>query len=91
MKHDPNTTANASAVTIAIIYVLCTLFVVLIPDLSMSITKSWFHGIDISLISSWNLSFGSFVLGLVSATVSAWLVGFLFASTYNYFLSMKRK
>ena len=52
MKHDPNVTANATAVTTAIIYVVCRVAFIVAPDLSMAISRSWFHGIDISLIAA---------------------------------------
>lgn len=85
MKHNPMTTANAVAVTTAIVYVVCRLLVGLFPEGMMNIARSWFHGIDISKISAWNLSTESFFLGIISATVFAWLVGYLFANLYNYF------
>ncbi len=86
MKHNPLTTANAIAATTAIVYVVCRVLVGLFPEISMNVAKSWFHGIDISKISAWNLSTESFILGIVSATIFAWLVGYLFAVLYNYFL-----
>lgn len=86
MKHSPITTANAVGTTTAIVYIICRLLFGLFPEISMNIAKSWFHGIDISKISGWNLSFSSFVLGIVSATITAWLIGYLFAKLYNYFL-----
>lgn len=85
MKHNPVATANAAAATIAIVYLVCRFLVGLFPDLMMSIAKSWFHGIDITKISGWNLSIESFIIGIISASISAWLVGYLFASVYNYF------
>ena len=86
MKHNPLTTANAVAATTAIVYVACRLLVGLFPEISMNVAKSWFHGIDISKISAWNLSTEAFILGIVSATIGAWLVGYLFARLYYYFL-----
>ncbi len=86
MKHSPVPTANAAAVTTAIIYVVCRTAFVVAPDLSMSIAQSWFHGIDISRISALNLSTESFMLGIISATIGAWLPGYLFASVYNSFV-----
>ncbi|MCL5797354.1 MAG: DUF5676 family membrane protein [Patescibacteria group bacterium] len=85
MKHEPNATANAAAVTVAALYVVCRLAVSLFPDLAMSVAQSWFHGLELSKVSGWNLSMGSFILGLVTSTVSAWLIGYVFASAYNYF------
>ncbi|MEK7177989.1 MAG: DUF5676 family membrane protein [Patescibacteria group bacterium] len=85
MKHNPNVTANAVAVTTAIIYIVCRVGVSLFPDLSMTIAQSWFHGIQLTQISELNFSLGSFILGLVTLTVGTWLVGYLFANLYNYF------
>ncbi|MBI4062609.1 hypothetical protein HY410_01665 [Candidatus Gottesmanbacteria bacterium] len=86
MKHPPVPTANAAAVTAAIIYVVCRTAFVVAPDLSMNIARSWFHGIDISRISALNLSTESFILGIISATIGAWLAGYLFATVYNSFV-----
>ena len=86
MKHDPNVTANASAVTAAILYIVCRIAVSLLPNSAMTIAQSWFHGLEISKVSGWSLSMGSFVLGLITLTGAAWLTGFLFAKVYNYFV-----
>ncbi|MEK7597266.1 MAG: DUF5676 family membrane protein [Patescibacteria group bacterium] len=86
MKHNPISTANAAAVTVAIVYIVCRVGVSLFPDLSMTIAQSWFHGIKLTQISELNLSLGSFVLGLTTSTIGTWLVGYLFAKLYNYFL-----
>ena len=86
MKHEPNATANAAAVTVAGLYVVCRIAVALFPDLAMSVAQSQFHGIELSKVSGWNLSVGSFILGLVTSTASAWLIGYVFANAYNYFV-----
>lgn len=86
MKHEPNATANAVAVTVALIYVVCAVVVVLLPDLAMSVAQSWFHGLDLSKISAFNVTPGSFVLGLITSTAGAWLIGYVFANVYNYFV-----
>ncbi|KKR72294.1 MAG: hypothetical protein UU81_C0044G0013 [Microgenomates group bacterium GW2011_GWC1_41_8] len=86
MKHEPNATANAAAVTVAVLYVVCRIAIALFPDLAMSVAQSWFHGLELSKVSSWNLSMGPFILGLVTSVISAWLVGYVFATAYNYFV-----
>ena len=86
MKHNPSVTANAAAVTVAIVYIVCRIGIALFPDLAMTIAQSWFHGIQLTQISELNLSLGSFVLGLATSTIGTWLVGYLFAKLYNYFL-----
>lgn len=77
--------ANTTAATAAIVFVVCRIGVGLFPDLSFSLAQSWFHGIELTKLGSWNLTTESFILGLVSATVGAWLAGYLFASLYNFF------
>lgn len=83
MKYNPTATANALAVTTAIVFVVCRGAFLLAPELSLAIARSWFHGIDISKIAAQNVGADSFVLGIVTATVGAWLVGYLFATLYN--------
>ncbi len=86
MKHEPNATANAAAVTVGALYIVCRIAVALFPDLATSVAQSWFHGLELSKVSGWNLSMGSFILGLLTSTASAWLIGYVFANAYNYFV-----
>lgn len=85
MKHDLMATANALAATIGVIYVVCAILVTLLPEVSMAVAQSWFHGIDIARISSWNVTVGSFIVGLVTSIAFAWVVGYLFAYIYSIF------
>lgn len=87
MKHLPMASANATAATVAVVYIVCALSVLLYPDISMTIARSWFHGIDISKITlSAQTNPSSLVFGFITATGGGWLLGYLFASFYNYFL-----
>lgn len=85
-KKDPMATANALAVTIIFVYVVCALFFLIAPDFSLSVARTWFHGIDITRINARTADMSSFVLGLVTATISGWVVGYFFAEVYNSFL-----
>ncbi len=85
MKHNPVTTANAVGVTTAIVFVACRILVGLFPDISFTIAQSWFHGLQLTKLETWNLSFSDFLLGLISSTITAWVVGFIFAKVYNSF------
>ncbi len=86
MKHLPIPTANATAATVAVVYIFCALGVLLFPDISMTIARSWFHGIDISKLTlSTQTNSGSLVLGFITATGGGWLLGYIFASFYNTF------
>lgn len=86
MKHNPVATANAVGVTTAIVFVLCRVLVGLFPDFSFTIAQSWFHGIQLTKLESWNLTFSGFILGLVSSTITAWIIGYIFAKIYNSFV-----
>ncbi|HCS79289.1 TPA: hypothetical protein DIV55_06155 [Patescibacteria group bacterium] len=86
MKHLPMASANATAATIAVIYIVCAISVLFFPDIAMTVARSWFHGIDISTLTlSTQTNTSSLVLGFVTATGGGWLLGYLFASFYNYF------
>ncbi len=82
MKLNEVALANASAVVTGVIYVICALFVALLPDFSKTVSQSWFHGINLE--SVWTGSpRGDFLLGLVSAVAAVWAGGWLFAKVYN--------
>ena len=89
MKNQSYAIPNTLAVTTLIIYVLCRLLVGLFPDTFFTIAESWFHGIALSKLDTWSLTASSFILGIVSSTITAWLIGYILAQVYNYF--MKRK
>lgn len=74
--------ANALAITMAALYLICALAVVVIPGLFKAVAVSWFHGIDLEAIWTGG-SRGNFLLGLISAVIFSWLFGYLFAWVYN--------
>jgi len=85
MKLNRTACANAMAISTGVVYVACAAFVAILPGLSKMVMQSWFHGI--SLEAFWTGSpRGNFVLGLVSAAIGAWFVGYLFAWLYNKFV-----
>lgn len=85
MKHNQTATANALATTVGIFYIGCRILVSLFPDLMFSIARSWLHGMVLTQSGSWNLSLETFMVGLVSSVVSAWVIGYVFTVTFNYF------
>lgn len=83
MKNKSLVLPNALAVTTAIVYVLCRVLVGVFPNAMFSVAQSWFHGIQLSRLGTWNLTLPSFVLGLVSSTVTSWVVGYIFVIVYR--------
>lgn len=75
--------ANALAVAIGGLYLVCAFLVVTTPDLFKSLAQSWIHSYDLSGLSSAQITVGGFWLGLVTAVLAAWLFGYLLAWVYN--------
>lgn len=84
MKLKEGAWANASAIMMGIIYVACAGAVSLFPALFRTLSRSWFHGIDMDLIWTGTVR-PNFLLGLISAMVLSWIAGWLFAWLYNRF------
>ena len=74
---------NALAVTTAIVFVLCRVLVGMFPDLFFTVAQSWFHGIELNRIDVGNLTLDSFVLGIVSSTITVWVIGYIFVRAYR--------
>jgi uncharacterized membrane protein len=83
MKHNPMATANAAAATTAIVYILCRILVGISPNFMLEIARSWFHTAQLQARVLGGVDV--FIIGLVTSTVFAWLVGYLFAYFYNMF------
>ncbi len=85
MKLKANVLANTSAILTGIIYVVCAVLVMLLPDFFKDVATSWFHGMDLGAIWT-GAPRGNFFLGLVTAMGGAWIIGWLFAWVYNKLL-----
>lgn len=83
MKQNPLVIANAAGITTAIVFVVCRFLVGIFPDLMTNIAKSWFHSFELTTAINGNLTTELFVLGLVTAAITAWLIGYLFAVVYS--------
>lgn len=70
--------ANVLAVTSGILWVICALFVVLLPELAYNITGWWLHGLDISPLGYWNITLGGLVMGGISLVLAGWVSGLVF-------------
>lgn len=83
MKLDGNALGLAAVVTVAILWVLCSLVVVLLPGASMAMSGYMMHA-DFSGMQ-WDMHFAGFVAGLVTWAVFAYFFGWLLAVIYNRF------
>lgn len=87
MKLTKESLANALALTTAIAWVVCSLFVTILPGFSLIVTKWWMHGMP--LPGNWNLNFGNFLLGGITLTISGWLFGYVLGWSLEYFSKNK--
>ena len=75
------------AIISGIMYVLCALLFAIAPQTTLNLFKDMFHGIDITKIASTPVSFGSNITGFIKIVVFSLIVGWLFATIYNYLLN----
>ncbi|MFA7351539.1 MAG: DUF5676 family membrane protein [Methylotenera sp.] len=83
-KLNPWRTGGATALTAAVISVVCAVAVYLCPQGTVDVVNSWAHGLDFTMLRSdrpWTLS--GLAYGLFSVTLTGFLVGALFAGCYN--------
>ena len=85
MRIKPKASAKTLAWTTGILYSLCALAIIYFPDLAIGIAGAWFHGVDITLLETFEVSLGSFTTGLIASMLTAWVAGYLLAGFYNYF------
>ena len=90
MKTDKIVLGNAFALATGIYYVGCYILALIAPQLFLNVTASWFHMFDLGRIGQATATNPvSFMLGLVSLVISAWLFGFILGWSIELF-SKKR-
>lgn len=77
MKLDKNKIANIFALTMSILWVLCSLIVWILPEFSLQATTQMMHGMNFSAMGNWNLNFGNFLWGGIMAVISSWVTGWV--------------
>lgn len=81
MNINANKLALSSAITFALLWVLCSIVVIALPHQSMGIMGSMVHS-DMGGLQ-WNMQIGSLVVGLVAWSLSAGVTAWLIATLYN--------
>ncbi len=76
--------ANAAAITTLILYVVCTLFVAVAPQLSMTILTGAMHLPSAAdALGEVNVTLGGFLLGLIPLVIYAYVGAYLIVTLYN--------
>ena len=86
MKHDPKATANALAVVAGALYLICAVWTLISRSSFMGVMNTWAHGIELSALPAKTLDLGTLLIGFVTFVLAAWVTGYAFAYTYNYFV-----
>jgi hypothetical protein len=81
VKLNPVKLAIASAVTMAVFWVICSFMVLVMPTMMMSMTGQMVHA-DLSGFN-WTLTLSGFLVGLISWSISAGVTGWILAYIYN--------
>ena len=71
----------ASAITAAILWLVCSLLVMLMPSMMLSMSGEMVH-MQLNEMS-WHLTLTGVVIGLVAWVVAAGIAGWLLAAIYN--------
>lgn len=80
----PVTVGLAMAITLAIVNTLCAVVVWLWPDAAFTIAGSFAHGLNFRAMQSTEpLSLGRFLAGLISIGIIGFVIGAVFAWSYN--------
>lgn len=75
--------ANSLALASIVFYVACALLAVVAPNFLLGMFQSWFHGINVTQLATTQRSLGSFLFGLISLAVVAWVFGYVLAWFYE--------
>lgn len=77
--------ANTFATTIAFVWIICTLGIVLFPQMSLTFSSWFMHGMDITRMGAWQTTFGGFIGGGIVLILFAWATGYVFGASLDYF------
>lgn len=80
----PLTTALASGITTAIVYVVCVVLWAGFPSGMMGYAGPMMHGIDRSILAVQPFAPLTLLLGATYAFITAFLIGGVFATVYNW-------
>ena len=76
--------ANAAAITTLILYVVCTLFVAVAPQFSMTILVGAMHLPSVAdALGEVEVTLGGFLLGLIPLVIYTYVGAYLLAILYN--------
>ena len=83
-KLNPWRVGSATGLSAAMINLICAAAVYLFPVATINFVSSWAHGFDLNiLLSKIPLTFVGIADGILNVTLTGFLIGVLFALSYN--------
>lgn len=89
MKLTKEILAPAFAATAAFWWFIGSLFIWVLPEFSLLITKWWFMGLDVDELGNFNLDFSTFLFGGLTTIIAGWLTGYILGVSIEYFSKKK--
>lgn len=69
--------ANTLAMSSVVLWIGCTIFVLLFPGLSQQILSAWFHFELVAAEQAMTITLENFLLGGITLVTAGWITGFL--------------
>ncbi len=79
--------ANAITLTAVFLWIICTVFAAVFPNIAYQITRWWFHGLFPSPMAEIRVTVDGIVLGGMFVAIIAWIGGYSFVT----FIRLLRK
>lgn len=84
MQVQSHSFALSGAITVAILYSVCTAFVLLAPELAVKLTSDVMHLISLEpMAANIQITLASFLSALVQVVLSTYVALLIFAGLYN--------
>ena len=81
---DARAFANAVTAVTAVVYAVCLLLSLVVPDVLLGVTQSWVHSLSLEgMKATETISLGSAVVGLVTIALLAWVTTYATIRLYN--------
>lgn len=77
--------ANAAAVTMAIAYLICSIFVVFFPNIALAVLGSLVHLVNLEKAVDVQVTFTGFLAGFIQLEFYTYLTAWVFVWFYNKF------
>lgn len=88
---NPSVLGISLALTLGILYSVCTAAFALWPESALAFFNAWFHGVDLRLLQPEGgraVALDTFLYGLISILITAYVAGVVFTLLYNWLNGM---